>query len=107
MRELSAEISTNGTFNYMLSDGTALFAHCSTNLYYLVRQYPFTLAKLCDEDMSVDFASVTTPSDRIAMIVTEPLTHNETWTRFEPGELKVFIDGLPVASSIHEFQLAV
>jgi glutamine amidotransferase len=107
VRELSAEISAHGTFNFMLSDGTALFAHCSTNLYYLVRQHPFALAKLCDEDMSVDFASITTPSDRIAMIVTEPLTHNEPWTKFQPGELKVFIDGLPAASSIHEFQLAV
>jgi glutamine amidotransferase len=25
--------------------------------------------------------------------VTAPLTVNETWTPFQPGELKVFVDG--------------
>ena len=28
------------------------------------------------------------------MIVTEPLTDNEAWVKFAPGELKVFVDGL-------------
>ena len=35
------------------------------------------------------------PGDRAAVIVTAPLTTNETWTAFQPGELKVFVDGLP------------
>jgi len=93
--ELANEIAKHGTFNMMLSDGSALFAHCSTNLHYIVRQYPFSEAVLSDEDMKVDFSEVTTPNDRVAIIVTEPLTTNETWTSFQPGELKVFIDGLP------------
>ena len=87
-----------GTFNMMLSDGRALFAHCSTKLYYVVRQYPFVTACLADEDLSVDFSQVTTPEDRVAIIVTEPLTNNEAWTAFVPGELKVFVDGLPQAA---------
>jgi len=29
--------------------------------------------------------------------VTEPLTNNESWTHFEAGELKVFVDGAPLA----------
>jgi predicted glutamine amidotransferase len=45
----------------MLSDGTAMFAHCSTKLCYVVRQYPFDKACLADEDLSVDFSQVTTP----------------------------------------------
>ena len=81
----------------MLSDGSALFAHCSTDLHYLVRQYPFAEAQLADEDLSVDFSQVTTPNDRVAIIVTEPLTANETWQRFGAGELKVFVDGEPLA----------
>lgn len=97
LRELAAEIAAFGTFNMMLSDGSALFAHCSTNLHYIVRQHPFTTAELSDEDMLVDFATVTTPNDRVAVIVTEPLTTNETWTQFRSGELKVFVDGAPVA----------
>ncbi|RLM52967.1 class II glutamine amidotransferase, partial [Halobellus sp. Atlit-31R] len=50
---------------------------------------------LADEDLSVDFSQVTTPNDRVAIIVTEPLTSNETWIPFAPGELKLFVDGLP------------
>jgi predicted glutamine amidotransferase len=95
--ELATEIATHGTFNMMLSDGSALFAHCSTDLHYIVRQYPFAEAVLCDEDMKVDFSEVTTPNDRVAIIVTAPLTTNETWTQFKRGELKVFIDGQPLA----------
>jgi glutamine amidotransferase len=93
--DLVAIIACHGTFNMMLSDGTALFAHCSTKLCYVVRQYPFAAACLADEDLSVDFSQVTTPNDRVAIIVTTPLTTNETWTEFAPGELKVFVDGLP------------
>ena len=97
LRELTAEIASHGTFNMMLSDGTALFVHCSTHLHYVVRQYPFATAKLSDEDLSVDFSQVTTPRDRVAIIVTAPLTTNETWTQFAPGELKVFVEGEPTA----------
>lgn len=96
LQELSSEISTHGTFNMMLSDGSALFAHCSTNLHFIVRQHPFAEAKLSDEDMTVDFSEVTTPNDRVAIIVTAPLTSNEVWTPFAPGELKVFVEGAPV-----------
>jgi len=73
-----------------------LFAHCSTKLSYLVRQFPFTSACLSDEELSVDFSQVTTPNDRVAIIVTEPLTTNETWTAFAPGELKLFVEGAPL-----------
>jgi len=92
--ELVGGIAAHGAFNMMLSDGSALFAHCSTRLCYVVRQYPFVTAQLSDEDILVDFSHVTTPNDRVAIIVTEPLTTNEHWTQFQPGELKVFVDGL-------------
>jgi predicted glutamine amidotransferase len=92
---LMPHIAAHGSFNMMLSDGTALFAHCSTKLCYIVREYPFTSACLADEDLSVDFSQITTPHDRVAIIVTEALTNNETWTDFAPGELKLFVDGLP------------
>jgi glutamine amidotransferase len=96
LRELIPLIAGHGPFNLMLSDGLALYAHCSTNLYYILRQYPFAEAALSDEDMIVDFSQVTTPNDRVAIIVTEPLTTNEVWTQFKPGELIVFIDGEPL-----------
>lgn len=95
LERLVPQVAAHGTFNMLLSDGTALFTHCSTKLCYIVRQYPFASACLSDEDLSVDFSQVTTPNDRVAIIVTEPLTKNESWTQFQPGELKVFVDGLP------------
>lgn len=97
LRELTGTIAAHGAFNMMLSDGSALFAHCSTNLHYIVRQHPFATAKLSDEDMTVDFSQVTTPNDRVAVIVTAPLTDNETWTQFGQGEMKVFVEGEPIA----------
>lgn len=93
IREITETIAAHGPFNMLLSDGTALFAHCSTNLYYIVRQHPFAQAKLSDDDLTVDFAQVTTNQDRVAVIVTQPLTANEVWTQFKAGELKVFVDG--------------
>ncbi len=93
LQELCAEIAGYGTFNMMLSNGAALFVHCSTNMHYLIRQFPFNTAHLSDRDLSIDFTEVTTPQDRVAVIATEPLTTNEVWQAFDKGELKVFIDG--------------
>ena len=91
--ELVRTIAAFGTFNMMLASGAELFVHCSTSLYYVVRQHPFITASLADEDVSVDFSQVTTPNDRVAVIVTQPLTTNEAWIPFLPGEFKVFVDG--------------
>lgn len=93
--ELVPQLAAHGTFNMLLSNGQALWAHCSTSLQYLVRQYPFRPARLQDEDLSVDFASVTTPNDRVAVVATEPLTCDEQWQPMAAGELRVFVDGAP------------
>jgi len=62
-----------------------------------VRRHPFTRATLQDEDVTVDFAELTTPRDCVSIVVTEPLTHDELWSPFEPGEIRVFVDGEPLA----------
>jgi len=93
LKELVPRIARHGTFNFMLSNGQALWAHASTHLWSVERRHPFTLAKLADEDLSVDFAQHTTPDDRVAVVVTTPLTTNEIWTPFGAGELGVFVDG--------------
>ncbi len=97
LRELASVPAAHGSFNFMLSNGQALWAHCSTHLHHLVRQHPFRRASLQDEDMTVDFAEHTSARDRVAVIVTEPLTKDEAWTEFAPGELRVFVDGAPLA----------
>ncbi|RQP24560.1 class II glutamine amidotransferase [Piscinibacter terrae] len=96
LRELVPQLAAHGTFNCMLSNGEALWAHCSTKLWYLVRQHPFQRATLQDEDISVNFAEETSAADRVAVVVTEPLTRDENWVAFRPGELKVFAGGLPL-----------
>jgi glutamine amidotransferase len=63
---LAAEIRQHGVFNFMLSNGEVLFAHCATNLHYIIRQAPFNKAHLVDDDVTVDFSAVTTPYDRVA-----------------------------------------
>ena len=98
LSDVTREVNRHGVFNYLLCNGQALFAHCSTRLHYLVRQHPFGAARLQDEDMSVNFADVTTARDRVAVVVTEPLTANEDWVTFAAGELKVFVDGEPLSA---------
>jgi glutamine amidotransferase len=95
--DLVARIAPHGIFNFLLSNGEVLFAHCSTNLHYIVRRAPFTTAHLVDEDVSVDFSRVTTLDDRVAVIATQPLTDNEQWVKIQPGELLMFRDGERVA----------
>ena len=97
LRELLPRVACHGSFNMLLSNGEALWAHASTKLCYVVRQHPFASARLHDEDLSVNFAEHTTPEDRVAVVATTPLTCDETWTPFAPGELKVFVDGAPLA----------
>jgi len=94
--EITRELASHGTFNYMLCNGDLLFAHCSTSLAYVLRQAPFAVAHLKDQDITVDFSEVTTPDDRVALIATDPLTDNEVWTAMSPGELLVFRHGVPV-----------
>ncbi|MDO5626237.1 MAG: class II glutamine amidotransferase [Pseudomonadota bacterium] len=96
LRELVPQVARHGTFNMLLSNGEALWAHGSTKLCYIVRQHPFASARLADEDLAVNFAEHTTPDDRVAVVATTPLTSDEAWTHFEAGELKVFVDGAPL-----------
>ena len=96
LRELVPQVAAHGSFNFMLSNGEALWAHGSTRLSYLVREQPFGHARLQDEDLSVNFADQTSAADRVVIVVTEPLTSDECWTAFEPGELKVFVNGGPL-----------
>ncbi len=95
LRELVPQIAKHGTFNFVLSQGDALWAHCSTKLHYLVRQHPFGVARLQDQDMALNFAELAKPGDRVAVIATEPLTVDEAWVAFEPGQLLSFEGGAP------------
>jgi len=93
LAELLPQPAAHGTFNMLLSNGQALWAHASTHLYSLQRCHPFRSARLADEDLSVDFSDHTTPRDKVVVVATEPLTTGEDWLPFAPGELRVFVGG--------------
>jgi len=93
LRELSAELAADGVFNMLLSDGKALYASCSTHLVWLTRRDPFGHARLVDEDLVVDFATETTPSDVVTIVTTRPLTANEQWNTIPRRSFIAFRDG--------------
>ena len=94
-------------FNFLLGCGQyTLFAYSWpgkrpnssvwNGLYYIIRETPFSTAKLIDADYSIDFAEVNnTNVDRVAVITTKPLTDEIGWTEFRKGELIMFDNGLP------------
>jgi glutamine amidotransferase len=96
LRDLTTELANHGRFNYLLSNGEYLIAHCYDNLCYILRHAPFAQAHLIDDDVTVDFNALTTPQDKVAVIATTPLTDNETWTQMRPRSLFAFQHGEPV-----------
>lgn len=105
LAELCPTIGVHGTFNFLLSNGEALWAYSShldpvpegapraPILYSLERKHPFTRASLKDKDLSMDFSALNAENDCIALVATEPLTEEENWHAFSNGELRVFVNG--------------
>ena len=93
LEDFAAQVRPHGPFNFLLSNGDCLFAHRSTQLHYIVRQAPFAVAHLKDQDVAVDFNEVTSPDDRVVLVATLPLTDNETWTPLPVGRVVMFADG--------------
>jgi len=93
LQELVPQIARHGTFNFLLSNGQALWAHASTQLHHVLRRHPFTQATLRDQDLSINFAEHTRASDRVAVVVTQPLTSDEAWEACVPGRLYTFEGG--------------
>jgi len=92
--DLGADLGADGSFNFLLGDGRHLFARCATKLWHIVRRAPFGVASLADDDVRIDFSTVTTARDRVAIIATQPLTRDETWHPGNPGEMWVFDGGV-------------
>ena len=96
---LSEGNARQGVFNLLLSNGDWLLTYCSTKMACITRRAPFGPARLKDADMMVDFKSETTPDDIVSVIVTEPLTSDETWDIYQPGEWRLWRKGEVVMAS--------
>lgn len=73
---VSEFIASYGQFNFLMSDGRYLIAYGHDRLHSLERH--------CGDL-------------RASLIATEPLTENEAWRAFEPGELQVYHRGERIA----------
>lgn len=99
-----------GVFNCLLSNGDWLFSYCSSKLAHITRRAPFGAATLKDADVTVDFHAETTPNDIVTVIATEPLTSNESWQLYAPGEWRLWKNGETLAegnstgSTFHQVQ---
>lgn len=104
--EIIAESKEETIFNFLLGCGEyTQFAYSWpgrrpgssvwNGLYYIVREPPFRTAKLIDVDYEIDFGEIMSPTDRVAVITTKPLTNEDGWKEFKRGELLMFDKGLP------------
>jgi predicted glutamine amidotransferase len=101
-----AELAGHGTFNMLLSDGRALVAHASHRLAWVARRHPFRTTRLKDRELTLDLAQLNAPTDRMVVVATQPLTHDEPWQSLAPGETRVFADGRSLWSSHRPVQMS-
>jgi predicted glutamine amidotransferase len=93
LAQWAGECAQHGNFNVTISDGRALFVHCSSHLFVLQRQFPFPVAQLTDCDVSVDLSALNHRDDQLAIIATAPLTHEASWQRLRAGESRLYENG--------------
>lgn len=96
LADIANELATHGNLNMLLSDGQALYVHCSTQLHQLTRHHPFPKAHLVDRDMSLDLGPLNAEGDVMTLLATEPLTSDEPWQALVTGEFRVYVQGQEV-----------
>jgi len=75
LSQVSAQIAAHGKFNFLLSDGRLLIAYGHDRLHHCA---------LSDAH----------PANPAILIATEPLDDAVSWSAFQPGELRIYQDGL-------------
>ncbi|VEH65597.1 putative glutamine amidotransferase [Rodentibacter pneumotropicus] len=100
IQDITQKLATHGTFNFILSNGEWMIAHCATNLHYLTRKAPFGKAHRIDDEGVIDFNDYAKDGDKVTIITTFPLTKDESWTKMENGGFVFFKEGDKVAEII-------
>ncbi|MDU5778417.1 MAG: class II glutamine amidotransferase [Haemophilus parainfluenzae] len=100
IQDITKDLSQKGTFNFILSNGEWMIAHCSTNLHYLTRKAPFGKAHRIDDDGVIDFNDYAKDGDKVTIITTFPLTKDEPWVKMEHGGFVFFKEGDKIAEVI-------
>lgn len=93
---LYINVECAGAYNVLFSDGKYLFAyrdvHGQRPLYYLYREYPFTITQFRDSDIEVNL-NIEKGRDEAGYIIASAPLSSEDWYEFLPGQLIVFKDG--------------
>ncbi|MFM7675274.1 MAG: class II glutamine amidotransferase [Synechococcus sp.] len=97
----AAVLAERGTFNALISNGQWLFATSTSRLHWLTRRAPFRTATLADPPLQVDFSTLTSSRDVVTILSTEPLTTDEHWQPFQPGESLLLCAGEVLHSARH------
>lgn len=87
------KLAEKGVYNMLLCDSEYLYTYCTTKLCWIIRKAPFGEAQLIDEDLAVNFKTVTSEKDVVAVIATQQLTKNESWHTMKTGDFRVFKEG--------------
>lgn len=101
LHRCAAALAERGTFNALISNGQWLFATATSKLHWLTRRAPFCTATLVDPPIQVDFSALTTSDDVVTILSTEPLTTDEHWQPFQPGESLLLQAGEVILRSRH------
>lgn len=84
--ELANDLGRDGIFNFLLADGTRLYARCGDDLHHIVRRPPLGDVTLVDAEITVNLAEAMRGGD-VAVVATQPLTRDELWVKATPGVL--------------------
>ncbi len=97
MAEKLKQINALGNFNCLFSDGTHLFCYYDKtgykSLYYLRRVSPFAEPPESVEEEYVPRKGEKDLNQFGYIVSSTPLTNENGWIRFNPGELVVFANG--------------
>lgn len=89
----SQETSELGSFNFLLSDGRYLYAHRSTQLFYVLRECLSQSECLKSGELTVRLAQGPNGVQRVAAVATEPLTGDEGWQLLPERKVVAFTEG--------------
>jgi glutamine amidotransferase len=89
----ASEVSQFGVFNFLLSDSRHLYAHRSTNLFYVLRECVSQTECLKSDELTIRLAQHSNGMQRVAAIATEPLTRDEGWQPVPARKVMAFLGG--------------
>lgn len=87
------ELAQHGTANFLLSDSAYLYAHRSTQLFWVERQCRASGELFGSESLRVALAPAPDEAPHVTLIATQPLTADEPWLELPAGEVALFHRG--------------